>query len=94
MEQYYILKYGNRQWLANKGANLKIDFINPTTNTIEVDCIYDSEVGICNKKVICTVKKAEFKEKKIMIVKHIRRHNSRKHMGFRAKSTLVVVGVS
>jgi ribosomal protein L21 len=91
-KKYMILQRGNQQWMVQKGSNLEVDFLNTTEDSIELDCVFDSEKGICNSKVTCLVKKPMFLDRKITIVKYRRRKASRRKKGFRATKTLLVVG--
>lgn len=90
--RYFILQYGNRQWIANEGAHLKIDFLNTSESTVKIRCLYDSLEGVVNKDLECRILTAEHKEPKIIIEKYLRRHNSQKRIGFRAKATVIKVG--
>lgn len=89
---YFVLKYGNRQWIAAKGSHLHVDFLNTDQSHVDMDCIYDSLEGNVTKKLKCKVLVPEFLGKKIIIEKYLRRHSSQKRVGFRPKSTLIIVG--
>ncbi len=90
--QYFILKYGNRQWMAEKGSHLRVDLLNTNQSHVDMDCIYDSSVGNVEKKLKCKVLLPEFLGDKIIIEKYLRRHNSQKRIGFRPKFTVILVG--
>lgn len=90
---YYVIEFGGKQYLANKGKILSLPKINSKVGD-EIELNVLSSLGESADFSPSTIKariEEHKKDRKIIVLKKIRRHRHEKKIGHRTCLTLVSV---